>query len=117
MTSEIKTIVGMISRPSSTKFVCRQCSNSGNLEVIVYEGKRIEGFVEPGTEIVGYNRFFSACWHLYQSYDRTLPDVDKLDDKTMDILSRIKERHYDPLQYYRVKSVTTCNACKSAQFR
>lgn len=119
---EINKIMSMaVANIDKVPFVCKYCSNTGQLEIIVYEGNQITGFsIQPGQEVLGYSRFFRACWGVYQYANSQLCSIDNLNysRESLKQLEIAKSKlSYDPHNYYRVKGMVDCTHCKTSTWR
>lgn len=100
-------------------FVCKDCQNTGNLEVIKYYGKELmAGFPKPNTTVLGYNLFYKMCYIYYQSIIPELPRFDQfeINDDTIKAFEKL-HKFYDPRLYYTVIGIEPCNQCKTNELK
>jgi hypothetical protein len=121
MNSEVKQIIDMAttSHAEPKKYVCKDCQNTGLLEIIEYYGKEVmPGFPKAGQTVVGFNLFFKMCYIWWQKNIPELPRMDmfEINPDTIKAMEKVKGI-YNPYLYYRLKGYDRCNGCKSYEFR
>lgn len=121
MESEVKQILDMASNSHAhpKPFVCKDCQNTGYLEVVEYYGKQVmPGFPKPMETVLGFNLFYKMVYIYYQTKIPGLPRYDQFDitPENIKLMEKVQEI-YNPLMYYRVKEYEICNQCKSHEFK
>lgn len=114
--NDFMKIVDSATANPQRQFVCKDCDNTGKLEIIQYTGKNIEGQQKHGDTIVGYNRWWRMCFRYYMIVNPNLKE--NMDDykQLHDELSKAKSQYPIDINY-RVIGVQDCNSCKTSQRR
>lgn len=115
MVDHFEKIVDSASVNPQRQFICKDCDNTGKLEVIQYTGKDIFGMPKHGDTVIGYNRWWRMCYQYYQIINPNLKNG--LDYKqTFEELSKAKSEY--PIDIHiKIIGMQDCNGCKTNQFR
>ncbi len=114
--NDFMKIVDSATANPQRQFVCKDCDNTGKLEIIQYTGKNIEGQQKHGDTIVGFNRGWRMCFRYYMIINPNLKENMNDYKQLHDELSKAKSQY--PIDiYYKVIGVQDCNSCKTSQWR